>query len=34
MKQNTKKASVISDDKGRTLWTGPSGPAVCTIRPH
>ncbi|MGI5507804.1 transposase family protein [Streptomyces sp. CA-106131] len=26
MKQNTKKASVISDEKGRTLWTGAIRP--------
>lgn len=26
MKQNTKKATVISDDKGRTLWTGAVRP--------
>jgi DDE superfamily endonuclease/Helix-turn-helix of DDE superfamily endonuclease len=26
MKQNTKKATVISDDKGRTLWTGAFRP--------
>jgi hypothetical protein len=26
MRQNTKKATVISDDKGRTLWTGAFRP--------
>jgi hypothetical protein len=32
-KMNTKKASVITDEQGRTLWAGAFRPAGCTTRP-
>ena len=31
-KMNTKKATVVTDGEGRTLWAGRSGPAACTTR--
>ena len=33
-KQNTKKATVITDEKGRTLWAGRSAPGGCMTRPR
>ncbi len=33
-RQNTKKATVITDGNGATLWTGRSGPAASMTRPR
>ncbi|WP_406347351.1 hypothetical protein [Streptomyces sp. NBC_00648] len=32
MRQNTKKATVVTDAQGHTLWAGASGPAECATR--